>query len=134
MIRVCVPFVCLMLLATACSTAPRHRVVHFTEQDAANLIVRYYTDDTSYLLKPARTDGPFLTVLDKEAVVEVAKQQPSRQLAVVILIRYAAESQAEAVKQKWKNLLTQAGYQRVVFLGGQNTTRVNGLAVLPSGG
>ena len=35
------------------------RVVLFNDQDKANLIVRYYTDDTSYVLKPAKTEGPF---------------------------------------------------------------------------
>ena len=33
-------------------------------------------------------DGAFLSILDKSAVLKVAKQQPGRELAVVILIHY----------------------------------------------
>ena len=40
----------------------------------------------------------------------------------------------EAVKQKWKGLLTEAGYQRVVFLRGSKGMRVDGLPVLASAG
>ena len=57
-------------------------------------MVRYYTDDTSYVLKPAKTNGPFLSVLSRDAVLDVAKQQPVRQLAVVILITTSAESRS----------------------------------------
>jgi hypothetical protein len=122
----------LLLLATSCSTPQFGPVSRFNDQEQANLIVRYYTDDTSYLLKPEAKNGPFLAVLNKDAVLEVAKHQAGRQLAVVVLIHYAAESEAEAVKSKWKNLLTEAGYQRVVFLRGRSGTQINGLPVLAS--
>ena len=125
-----------MLLLTSCATSrhPWAALPRFHEQEEANLIVRYYSDDTSYVLKPQTTDGPFLTVLKKDAVVEVAKQQPGRQLAVVILIHYGADIQAEAVKQNWKNLLAAAGYQRVVFLRALTGMQVKGLPVLTNGG
>ncbi len=134
MIKVCAPLLFLALLATSCSTpqtAPRAR---FGEQEQASLIVRYYTDSTSYVLKPAKKEGPFLAVLNKNAVLEVAKQQPCRELAVVVLIHYGAESEAAAVKHDWTNLLTGLGYQRVVFLRARTGMRVNGLPVLASGG
>ena len=123
-----------MLLLTSCATpqSPWAALPRFNEQDQASLIVRYYSDDTSYVLKPQQTEGPFLTVLKKDAVLDLAKQQPGRQLAVVILIHYGADDQAEAVKQNWKNLLAEAGYQRVVFLRAVNSMQVNGLAVLAS--
>ena len=78
------------------------------------------------MLKPAKTDGPFLSVLKKDAVLDVAKQQPGRELAVVILIHYGSRESGDAVKHKWTNLLTEAGYQRVVFLralGGMQVER-----------
>jgi hypothetical protein len=105
-------------------------VVRFHEQDKANLIVRHYTDDTSYVLKPAKMEGPFLSILKEDAVLDVAKQQPRRELAVVMLIHYTCESEGEAVKHKWTNLLTGLGYQRVVFLGAASNMQVNGLPVL----
>jgi hypothetical protein len=131
MMKVSASLLLVLLLATACSTP---RTARFSEQERADLIVRYYSDDTSYLLKPTKTDGPFLSILDRDAVLNVAKQQPGRQLAVVILIHYNAENEAERVKQKWTSMLTQVGYQRVVFLGALSGMRANGLPVLASGG
>jgi len=122
------------LLATSCSTPRTSPTVRFSEQEQANLVVRYYTDDTSYVLKPVKTDGPFLSVLNKDAVLDVAKKQPGRELAVVILIHYAAETEAAKVQNKWRNLLTAAGYQRVVFLRALGGMQVHGLPVLASGG
>ena len=120
-----------LLLATSCSTP---RFAQFSEQDQANLVVRYYTDDTSYVLKPMQKDGPFLSVLKKDAVLNVAKRQPGRDLAVVILIHYAADAEASMVRNKWRNLLTEAGYQRVVFLRANGGMQINGLPLLASGG
>jgi len=120
----------IVLLATACSTPRTSRVVRFHEQDQANLIVRYYTDETSYLLKPRKTEGPFLSILRRDDVLKVAKQLQGRELAVVILVHYPCQSEADAVKSKWTGLLTGLGYQRVVFLGGFGSTRVDGLPIL----
>ena len=124
----------IVLLATACSTPRTSPVVRFHEQDQANLIVRYYTDETSYVLKPEKTDGPFLSILRRDDVLEVAKQLPGRELAVVILVHYPYQGEADAVKNKWTGLLTGLGYQRVVFLGGFGGRQVNGLPILAQGG
>jgi hypothetical protein len=123
-----------LLLATSCSTPGTSPTVRFTEQEQANLVVRYYTDDTSYVLKPAQRDGPFLSVLKKDAVLDVAKRQAGRDLAVVILIHYAADSEAALVQTKWRSLLTDAGYQRVVFLRASGGMQINGLPLLAKGG
>jgi len=133
MLKVSASLLFVLLLTTACSTPWASRVVRFNQQEQANLVVRYYTDDTSYVLKPAKTDGPFLAVLNKDAVLDVAKQQPRRELAVVILIHYRAEGAAEAVKRNWVSLLKEAGYQRVVFLRASTSMQINGLPVLASG-
>jgi hypothetical protein len=130
MIKVSASLLFVLLLATACSTPRTAPVVRFHEQDKASLIVRYYTDETSYVLKPATTEGPFLSVLKQDAVLDVAKQQPDRELAVVILIHYGCQSEVEAVRHKWTNLLTGLGYERVVFLGASGSMQVNGLPVL----
>jgi hypothetical protein len=123
-----------LLLATSCSTPRTAPTVRFTEQEQANLVVRYYTDDTSYVLKPAQTDGRFLSILKKDAVLNVAKQQPGRDLAVVILIHYAADTEAATVQTKWRTLLGAAGYQRIVFLRANGGMQINGLPLLASGG
>jgi hypothetical protein len=136
MIRISAPLLLAALLMTSCATSrtPITALPRFSEEAQADLIIRYYSDDTSYVLKPVTTEGPFLTILKKDAVLALAKQQPGRQLAVVALIHYDAESQSEAVKLDWTTLLTEAGYQRVVFLRARNSMKMNGLPVLASGG
>jgi hypothetical protein len=118
------------LLLTACSTTRTPPVVRFQEQDRANLIVRYYTDETSYVLKPQATDGPFLSILRRDDVVKVASQSAGRELAVVILVNYPYQGEGDAVMSKWTGLLTGLGYQHVVFLGGYGGKHVNGLPIL----
>ena len=108
--------------------------MRFNEQDKANLIVRYYTHDTSYVLKPATTEGPFRSVLSQDAVLEVAKREPGRELAVIILIRYGCQSEIESVSREWTNLLKGLGYQRVVFLRASDGKQVNGLPIVARGG
>ncbi len=120
----------LIVLATACSTPQTSRVARFHAQEQANLIVRYYSDATSYILKPQQTEGPFLSILKRDDVLNVAKQLPGRELAVVILVHYPCAEEADAVKSKWTGLLTGLGYQRVVFLGGYCGMRVDGLPIL----
>ena len=136
MIRFLAPLLLVALLLTSCSTprALNSAGPRFSEEEQADVIIRYYSDDTSYVLKPATTDGPFLTILKKDAVLDLAKQQPGRQLAVVVLIHYISESQDKAVKQDWTSCLTKTGYKRIVFLRGLNSMKVNGLAVLANEG
>jgi hypothetical protein len=132
MIKVSASLLFVLLLATACSTSRTTRAARFNEQEQANLVVRYYTDDASYVLKPAMTNGTFLTVLNKHAVLDVAKQQPGRELAVVILVHYVTEGEAQAVRHNWVKLLKEVGYQRVVFLRASGSMQINGLPVLAS--
>ena len=130
MTKVFASLLSVMLLATACSTPGTSPVVRFHQQDQANLIVRYYSDETSFILKPQKRDGPFLSILRRDDVLKVAKQQRGRELAVVILVHYPSESQTDSVKSKWTGLLTGLGYQHVVFLGGHDGKRVDGLPIL----
>ena len=136
MIKASAPLLLVMFLLTSCATSrsPDAALPRFQEQDQANFIVRYYSDDTSYVLKPQTTEGAFLTILKKDAVLEMARQQPGRDLAVVLLIHYGADSMAEDVKRDWRSSLAGAGYQRVVFLRAANGMQVNGLPVLGNGG
>ncbi len=134
MIRVSASLLFVLLLATSCSSPRSSSIVRFNEQDVANLVVRYYTDDTSYVLKPVQRDGPFLSILKQDAVLDLAKRQPGRQLAVVILIHNPSEAEATRVQTKWRNLLTEAGYQRVVFLRALGGMKVDGLPVEASNG
>jgi len=120
----------IVLLATACSTPQTSQVVRFHEQDQANIIVRYYSDETSYVVKPQRTEGVFLSILRRDDVLDVAKKLPGRGLAVVILVHYPSQDTADAVRTKWASQLTGLGYQRVVFLRGFGSSQVEGLPIL----
>jgi len=105
--------------------------MQFTEEEQADFIVRYYTDQTSYLLKPALREGAFQSICDRALALRVAAQQPRRELAVAVLIHYTAAAIEESVKAAWVKDLAALGYQRVVFLRAQNQiTRVNRLTVL----
>jgi hypothetical protein len=130
MMKVSASLLFVVLLATACSTPQASRVVRFHEQDQANLIVRYYSDETSYVLKPQKKDGVFLSILRRDDVLDLAKQLQGRELAVVILVHYPCQTEADAVKSKWSALLTGLGYQRIVFLGGYGGKQVDGLPIL----
>ena len=130
MIRFSRSLLLLLLFATACSSPRTPHLGRFKQEEQANLVVRYYTDDTSYVLKPVTKNGEFLTVLNKAAVIELAKQQPERELAVVILIHYTAEDEAEAVKHDWVKLLKEVGYERIVFLRASSGMKINGLSIL----
>jgi hypothetical protein len=134
MMKVSALLLFVVLLGTSCSTPRTSPIARFNEQEAADLVVRYYSDDTSYVLKPAKMEGPFLSVFKQEAVLDVAKQQPGRELAVVILIHYKYQSEIEAVRDKWTSLLTGLGYQRVVFLRALPSMQINGLPILAQGG
>jgi hypothetical protein len=134
MIKVAASLLFVMLLGTACSTPRTSASFRFNEQDQADLIVRYYTDDTSYVVKPVAKDGLFFSVLRKNAVIDLARQQASRDLAVVILIHYPNQDQDSAIREDWARRLAEAGYQRVVFLRSAGGTKVKNLPVLAQGG
>jgi hypothetical protein len=55
-------------------------------------------------------------------------------LAVVVMIDRGSEREVEFVRQKWEGLLTEAGYQRVVFLRASKGMDIKGLPVLAYGG
>ena len=118
-----------LIFLTSCSTqgplAKAEPKFHGTMD--ADIVIRYYTDDVNRVLKPLQMEGPFLTTFGKEAVLDLAKQQTGRDLAVVILLQFNC---SDRVKQDWLSPLTQMGYKRVVFLRAENGRKVEGLPIL----
>ena len=106
------------------------RITRFAEEEQANFIVWYYSDQTSYVLKPAMMDGQFRAICDRDLVLKLAAQQPRRELAVVVLIHYPNSASEEPVKLGWVNDLKRLGYQHTVFLRGGNKMEVKDLPVL----
>ena len=122
-----------LLLLTACSTTTSStKPPRFTEADSADFIARYYTDQTSYILKPSMMDGAYRSIFDRAGVLSLAARQPRRDLAVVVLIHYTSAEAEESNKQDWLHDLKVLGYQRIVFLRGGNSMAVLGLPVLGS--
>jgi hypothetical protein len=120
-----------ILQVTSCSTpGPAAKAARFMEEGSADFIARYYSDATSYVLRPALKEGSYQTICDRAFLLELAGQQPRRDLAVVVLIHYPGASTEGPVKLAWVNDLKGLGYQRVVFLLGGNRMQVNGLPVL----
>lgn len=102
----------------------------FAEEEAADFIVRYYSDETSYVLKPPMMNGIYRSIYDRPLALKLAAQQPGRQLAVVVLVHYPTTEGEEAIKLAWVNDLKRLGYQRIVFLRGGNKMTVKKLPVL----
>lgn len=119
------------LFMTSCATKQEVATgPKFSEEAKANIVIRYYSESISRVIKPLQTEGTFLSSFDKDGVISLAKQQPGRELAVVILIRY---NNIDSVKQTWIERLNSLGYQRVVFLQGDGM-KINGLAILDNPG
>jgi 5,10-methylenetetrahydrofolate reductase len=120
-----------ILQFTSCSTpssvaqAPR-----FAEEEAADFIARYYSDDTSYVLKPALMEGPYRSICDRARLLTLAGQQPRRELAVIVMIHYPGANTEDAAKLAWVRDLKTLGYERIVFLRGGSRMQINGLSVL----
>jgi hypothetical protein len=120
-----------LLMLSSCSTpssvATRPR---FTEADGADFVVRYYSDQASYVLKPVTMEGPYQSICDRSTLLKLAREQPGREMAVVVLIHYVTAESEESVKLAWVNDLTGLGYRRIVFLRGGRNLQVKGLPVL----
>jgi hypothetical protein len=120
-----------LALLTSCSTqrSAAKAEPRFYDCKHADIIVRYYTDSLSRIVQPVQMEGPFLTDFDKDGVLQFAKQQNSRDLAVVVLLKFNC---AEPVRQSWLSRLTNLGYKRVVFLRAENGRKLDGLCILPN--
>jgi len=139
-------------LLSACSFAAAQTNLHsdmkpkakpsvFENEAQADFIFRYYSDDTSYVLKPRMTEGKvqgtrgeveFLTPCSLADVLKAAAEQGRRELAVVVLNRYRGGAAIEEpIMRNWDRELKALGYQNVVFLRSAiNTKQIKGLAIL----
>ena len=76
-------------MLTSCSTPTQvGKASRFTEAETADFIARYYSDETSYTLKPAMMEETFRSVCDRALLLKLAGQQPRRELAVIVMIHY----------------------------------------------
>ena len=117
----------------------------FTSEAQADFIFRYYSDTTSYVLKPTKMRGKamgtrgevgFLDPCSRAEVLKAAAEQGRHELAVIMLVFYPGGAMTEEpIKQNWDRELKALGYQRIVFLRGSNKTmQINGLTILEGPG
>jgi hypothetical protein len=99
----------------------------FHEANNADVVIRYYSDNVTRILKPLQIEGPFLSTFDRDGVLDLAKKQSGRELAVVVLLQFNA---SDRVKQGWQAPLRQMGYKRIVFLRAEHGMKVDGLSIL----
>jgi hypothetical protein len=118
-----------IILFTSCATPNQtaRSEPKFTEEASADIVVRFYSEQISRVLKPLQTEGTFLSNFNKHEIVDLAKQQSGRDLAVVILLQFNA---SDAVKRDWLTMLHGVGYKRIVFLRAQSGMKINGLPIL----
>lgn len=103
----------------------------FNEAANADVVIRYYSDNVTRVLKPLQMEGPFLSTFDRDGVIDLAKKQSGRELAVVVLLQFNA---SDRVKQSWQAPLRQLGYKRIVFLRAEPGLKVDGLSILKGPG
>ncbi len=135
----CLPMPKLMFLLFAacglfagCSTSQRAASLPlFKDDGSANIIIRYYSDSTSTMLKPEKHEGNFNTLLTINDVMEIARQVPGRDLAVVVLNTFHTKADEQVMMRRWQDSLAALGYHHTVFLRGNRNQGVNGLPVLP---
>jgi hypothetical protein len=95
-----------------------------------DIVIRHFSYEVNLVLKPLQLEGPFLSTLDKGAVLKLATKQSGRELAVVILLK---SNTSDPVKQDWLKIFREVGYQRVVFLRADAPgLKIDGLPVLAS--
>jgi hypothetical protein len=84
---------------TSCSTpTPVAKASQFGEEETADFIARYYSDETSYTLKPVMMDGAYQSICDRAFLLKLAGQRPRRELAVVVLPHYPSAVGEESIK------------------------------------
>ncbi len=111
--------------------------VRFVEEEQSDFIVKYFSDQLSYILKPRKLvqigEYRFQAPCDRELVLKEAAQQAQvhRDLAVVVLTHYSNAESAEAAMSGWTNDLRALRYKRLVFLRGDHMkNQANTLRVL----
>jgi hypothetical protein len=120
-----------LVLLSACSTSrPVASSPAFSEADAADFINKYYSDEVSYVLKPVTMEGQYQSICDRAKALNLARQQPGRDLAVVLLIHYETPAEEEPVKAAWQNDLASLGFRRIVFLRADRSLRANGSPIV----
>ena len=103
----------------------------FHEEDAADLIIRYSSDNTIFRLKPDAHDGPFYRIFSRQELCDLDAQRVGARNLAVVVMGYSPFVEVERqIKQGWVDNLTRLNYRHVVFLRATEKYKVNGLRVV----
>jgi hypothetical protein len=120
-----------LLCLTSCALGPDAGSKRFEEEQFANLIIRYSSDQTIYRLKPDGRDGEFLRIFDRNEICTEAEQLGGpRQLAVVLIDYVYAHDIEREIIDGWSARFKELNFQRVVFLRAWDKLTVNGLRIV----
>ncbi len=121
-----------LLLLASCATNPQTaRGPKFYEESAANLIIRYSSDQTIFRLKPDSREGGFYHIYTRKQLCEQDAQRSGRRDLAVVLIGYQFTPELDRqIKQSWVDTLSKLDYRRVVILRSGDSDQVNGLRVV----
>jgi hypothetical protein len=124
--------VALVGLFAGCATSRQGMFTsRFESEASADVIIRYYTDATSSMLKPTQMEGEFQSLLSRGEVLERMRKVPGRDLAAIILVNYHSRPGEEFVMREWQKQLSELGFRQTVFLRGKENAKVNGMTIVP---
>jgi hypothetical protein len=120
-----IPVLLLFVLSACSTTYPR-----FREQSKVDLAVHFVSWQAITVTKP-RIKEDFVTYSTRTDVERhLASIKTTHHLAVVVChFKLQPEQQAEN-QRIWREIFTNLGFERVVFLQGRESSRLNGSQVL----
>ena len=121
----------ILALTTSCATNQQAAGPKFYEESAANLVIRYSSDQAIFRLKPDGHDGPYYHIFNRQQLCEAdAKRAGRRDLAVVLIGWQWTPELDQKIKQGWVDSLAKLNYRRIVILRADESDQVNGLRVV----
>ena len=133
--RKCVPplLAAVLLLASSCAShGPKSGIGRkFDEAASADLILRYCSDQTIFMLKPDGHEGVFYRIFDRDEICALdASRAGGRNLAVVVIGFNRTPAVESQIMDKWTATLADLNYRRVVFLRFRENEAVDGMRVV----
>jgi len=123
--------VALALLSSCASSPESAPSPKFFESAAADLVIRYSSDQAIFRLKPDGHDGTFYHIYSRKQLCdEDAARAGQRNLAVVLIGYQWTPQLDEQLRQSWVDSLSKLNYRRVVILRSGDSDQVDGLRVL----
>jgi len=120
-----------LICMASCTLSSDKHSKKFGEEQFANLIIRYSTDETIYLIKPDAHEGEFFRIFDRNQIYAEAEKIGGPRLLAVVLIDYMYGTHVEhEIIDGWAASFKELNFERVVFLRSHNHHSPNGLRII----